>query len=72
LLAPIVAGEALAAGNIANIAQASNAASGDWDSNPQGRDNWVVDCMMPVISHSSMIFTGSRLPKPNCTGALAK
>ena len=72
MLAPIVAGEALAAGNIANIAQASNAASDDWDSNPQGRDNWVVDCMMPVISHDKLIFTRFRLPKPNCPGALAK
>jgi hypothetical protein len=36
---PIAAGKALGAGNIENIAKTSNAASGDWNSNPQGKDN---------------------------------
>jgi hypothetical protein len=39
---PIAAGKALGAGNIENIAKTSNAASGDWDSNPKGKGNWVV------------------------------
>jgi hypothetical protein len=39
---PIAAGKALGEGNIENIAKTSNAASGDWDSNPKGKGNWAV------------------------------
>jgi hypothetical protein len=50
---PIVAGKALGAGNIENIAKTSNAASGDWDCNPKGKGNWMVRAKVASIHLSA-------------------